>query len=77
MEAGPKEEEKKKDTLERKSGGGGRNIHKRNCRDENGDNGDGDIRIGQGNGGRRRHWGPVAPVRRNVAGRRIKAHSFR
>ena len=31
---------------ERKSGGGGRNIHKRNCMDNNGNNGDGDIRIG-------------------------------
>ena len=28
-----------------KSGGGGRNIHKSNCRDDNGDDGDGDIRI--------------------------------
>ena len=28
---------------ERKSGGGRRNIHKRNCRDNNGDDGDGDI----------------------------------
>ena len=38
---------------ERKSGGGGRNIHKRNCRDKNGDDRDGDIRIGigKGNGG--------------------------
>ena len=38
---------------EQKSGGGGRNIHKRNCRDNNGDDGDGDIRIGigKGNGG--------------------------
>ena len=27
--------------------------------------------------GRRRHWGPVAPVGRNGAGRRIQAHSFR
>ena len=26
--------------------------------------------------GRRRHWGPVDPVGRNGAGRRIKAHSF-
>ena len=33
---------------ERKSGGGGRNIHKHNCRDNNGDDGDGDIRIGSG-----------------------------
>ena len=36
---------------ERKSGGGGRNIHGGNCKDNNGDNGDGDIRIGKGNGG--------------------------
>ena len=36
---------------ERKSGGGGRNIHNRNFRDDNGDAGDGDIRIGKGNGG--------------------------
>ena len=36
---------------ERKSGGGGRNIHRSNCRDDNGDDGDGDIRIGKGNGG--------------------------
>ena len=36
---------------ERKSGGGGRNIHKSNCRDDNGDVGDGDIRIEKGNGG--------------------------
>ena len=39
--------------VERKSGGGGRNINKRNCRDNNGDDGDGDFRIGIGkeNGG--------------------------
>ena len=36
---------------ERKSGGGGRNIHGGNCRDDNGDNGDGYIRIGKGNVG--------------------------
>ena len=36
---------------ERKSGGGGRNIHGGNCRDDNEDNGDGDISIGKGNGG--------------------------
>ena len=36
---------------ERKSRGGGRNIHKSTCRDDNGDDGDGDIRIGKGNGG--------------------------
>ena len=36
---------------ERKSGGGGRNIHGRNCRDNNGDDGDGDIRIRKGDGG--------------------------
>ena len=36
---------------ERKSGGGGRNIHNRNCRDDNGDAGDGDIKIVKGNGG--------------------------
>ena len=36
---------------ERQSGGGGRNIHRGNCRDDNGDNGDRDIRIGNGNGG--------------------------
>ena len=36
---------------EQKSGGGGRNIHKSNCRDDNGDDRDGDIRIGKGNGG--------------------------
>ena len=36
---------------DRKSGGGGRNIHKRNCRDNNvDDDGDGDIRIGIGKG---------------------------
>ena len=33
----------------RKSGGGGRNINGGNCRDDNGNNGDGDIRIGNGN----------------------------
>ena len=48
---------------ERKSGGGGRNIHNRNCRDDNGDAGDGDIRIGKGNrgggvtGGQWLQWG--------------------
>ena len=57
---------------ERKSRGGGRNIHESNCRDDNGKDGDGDIRIRKGNGGRRRHWGPVAPVGRNGAGRKIK-----
>ena len=36
---------------ERKSRGGGRNIHKSNCRDDNGDVEDGDISIGKGNGG--------------------------
>ena len=38
---------------ERKIGGGGRNIHKRNYRENNGDDGDGDTRIGigKGNGG--------------------------
>ena len=36
---------------ERKSGGGGRNIHGGICRDDNGHNGAGDIRIGKGNGG--------------------------
>ena len=36
---------------ERKSGDGGRNIHKSNYRDDNGDDRDGDIRIGKGNGG--------------------------
>ena len=35
---------------ERQSGGSGRNIHGGNCRDDNSDNGDGDIRIGKGNG---------------------------
>ena len=35
---------------EQKSGGGGRNIHESNCRDDNGDDGDGDIRIGKGTG---------------------------
>ena len=33
---------------ERKSGGGGINIHKRNCRDDNGDAGDGVIRFRKG-----------------------------
>ena len=62
---------------ERKSGGSRRNIHKRNCRDNNGDNGDGDIRIGSGRErGRRRHWGPVAPVGRNGAGQKIKTLFF-
>ena len=36
---------------ERKSGGGGRNTHESNCRDDNGDDGDGDIRTRKGNGG--------------------------
>ena len=36
---------------EQKSIGGRRNIHKSNCRDDNDDNGDVDIRIGKGNGG--------------------------
>ena len=36
---------------ERKSGGVGRNIHGGNCRDDNSDNRDGDIRIGKWNGG--------------------------
>ena len=36
---------------EQKSGGGGRNIYKINCRDDNGNAGDGDISIGKGNGG--------------------------
>ena len=61
---------------ERKSGGGERNIHKSNCRDDNGDAGDGDIRIGKGNGGGGVTGGPVAPVGRNGAGRKIKAYSF-
>ena len=49
--------------VERKSGGGARNIHKRNCRHNNGDDGDGDIRIGKGNrgggvtGGQWLQWG--------------------
>ena len=35
---------------ERKIGGGGRNIHNGNCRDDNGDAGDGDIRTEKGTG---------------------------
>ena len=48
---------------ERTSGGGRRNIHGCNCREDNGDDGDGDIRIGKGNrgggvtGGQWLQWG--------------------
>ena len=60
---------------ERKSGGGGRKDHNRNCRDDNGDAGDGVIGFGKGIGGRRSHWGPVAPVGRNGTGRKIKSYT--
>ena len=58
--------------VERKSGGGARNIHKHNCRHNNGDDGDGDIRIGSGKGnggggvtgGQWLQWGRMERVRR-------------
>ena len=59
----------------RTSGGGGRHTHGCNCRDDNDDNGD--TRIGKVNRGGGVTGGPVAPVGRNGAGRRIKAYSFR